>query len=226
MICGPSSKKSTKRKCGGFPHESRRGLGPAPRIRFRPGFTLWPGTLAMFAFPARRLFVEQKIVFGTFALYIRTCAPTLRESHLLRATVRRLRTPRGRRRARVAADATGLAQGAVSMFSVRPSGRLYVTINDRRTVAILSNDQDTRSWVARSRKRPALYPEYKQLSRFDFGVFTIGRSVNSLTRAFNLGHPVEKEGGPVSRKELDSRCFPGCEGCSTDKYEFRSYPQM
>jgi SAM-dependent methyltransferase len=62
---------------------------------------------------------------------------------------------------------------------LRPSGRLYITINDRRTVDILGNDQDTRSWIVRFRKRLRLCPEYDRFSRSDFGVFTIGRSVNS-----------------------------------------------
>jgi SAM-dependent methyltransferase len=59
---------------------------------------------------------------------------------------------------------------------LRPGGRLYITIHDRNTIALLDNN-DLRG----SRFSQLLHsiPEYEEYVNSDFGMFTIQRSVES-----------------------------------------------
>ena len=56
---------------------------------------------------------------------------------------------------------------------LRPGGRLFVTLHDRRTVEILSNERDERPWVSRFRKFLTSFPEYETFSRSNFGMFSL-----------------------------------------------------
>ncbi len=62
---------------------------------------------------------------------------------------------------------------------LRPGGRLFITIHDRKTVEILANADDTRWWVVRYRMQLGRHPEYGTFSRSEFGMFTIGRGTRS-----------------------------------------------
>ena len=61
---------------------------------------------------------------------------------------------------------------------LRRGGRLYITIHDRRTVDILSNEQDDRSWIIRYRNYVSSFPDYDKFSRSDFGMFSLRRFDN------------------------------------------------
>jgi SAM-dependent methyltransferase len=58
---------------------------------------------------------------------------------------------------------------------LRPHGRLYLSIHDRTTVRTLDGKDRDHSLAKRLRG----VPDYERFSRSDFGMFTIGRSVNS-----------------------------------------------
>jgi SAM-dependent methyltransferase len=58
---------------------------------------------------------------------------------------------------------------------LRPGGRLYITIHDRHTVALLDGDQ-LGHWLSDALRS---VPDYREFSRSDFGMFTIDRSVRS-----------------------------------------------
>jgi SAM-dependent methyltransferase len=56
---------------------------------------------------------------------------------------------------------------------LRPGGRLFVTLHDRRTVAILDAPDDERPWVGRFRTFLGSFPEYEAFSRSNFGMFSL-----------------------------------------------------
>ncbi len=59
--------------------------------------------------------------------------------------------------------------------TLRPGGRLYITVHDRVTIERMKEwHQD--NWLVRFLHS---CPEYEQYCRSDFGMFTIGRSVGS-----------------------------------------------
>jgi SAM-dependent methyltransferase len=62
---------------------------------------------------------------------------------------------------------------------LRRGGRLYITLHDRRTVDIVSNEQDDRSWIVEFRNYVRSFPEYDEFSHSDFGMFSLRQCDNA-----------------------------------------------
>lgn len=61
---------------------------------------------------------------------------------------------------------------------LRRGGRLYITLHDRRTVDLVSNEQNDQSWIVQFRKYVRSFPEYDKFSRSNFGMFSLRRCHN------------------------------------------------
>jgi ubiquinone/menaquinone biosynthesis C-methylase UbiE len=59
---------------------------------------------------------------------------------------------------------------------LRRGGRLYITLHDRRTIDIVNDEQDDRSFKFRKYLRS--FPEYDKFSRSNFGMFSLRRCPN------------------------------------------------
>ncbi len=59
---------------------------------------------------------------------------------------------------------------------LKPGGRLYITIHDRNTVAIMADKNNPDLAFFDGTRQ---LPEYQRYSRSNFGMFTIGRSLNA-----------------------------------------------